>query len=143
MKVIEAPAKPDVPEHIGIALRSSFRSDWLESIFAAYDKMHNTSTLSHPFLRINLPSNALILAPKLSFEVLTTDMDYFYELKVRLCANGPKMLEGIHFDESYSPACDGASFCLTICIMAILHMIVSFIDAGNAFQTNLIDDPSK
>ena len=77
-------SKPEVPLHMGIALKSPYRSEWIESTYNGYDKMHRTGTLSRPFLRSMLPPNALILAPRLSFEVCTTDLDFFYELKVRL-----------------------------------------------------------
>jgi len=54
-----------------------------------------------------------------------------------------KIIEGVHFDESYSPICTGPSFHMTICFMAHYGMVITFIDAGNACQTNVISDPSK
>ena len=69
--------------------------------------MHNIACLSRPFLRTLLPKGVMILAPRLSYEVKNTDLDIFYELKIRMCGNGSKMIEGIHFDDSYSPTCQG------------------------------------
>ena len=142
-KVVESMLKPEIPPHMGIALKSPYRAEWIEATFNGYEKMHRTSTLSRPFLRSMLPPNALILSPRLSFEVRTTDLDFFYELKVRLCADGSKMLAGVHFDESYSPVCNGSSFCHAICLASVLAMVFYFIDADNAFQTNFIEDPSS
>ena len=94
-------AKPECPVHIGQALKSQYKPEWLEALFKCFDKMHNTGTLSRPFLRIKLSAKTLILNPRLSFEVRTTDMDNFFELKIRFCANGSKMILGLHYDESY------------------------------------------
>ena len=69
--------------------------------------MHNIACLSRPFLRTLLPKGVMILAPRLSYEVKNTDLDNFYKLKIRICRNGSKMIEGIHFDDSYSPTCQG------------------------------------
>ena len=118
-KVVEF-IKPGVPLHIGIALNSSYYSEWIESTFNGYDKMHRTSTLSCPFLRSKLPPNLIILSPRPSFEIRTTDLDFFYELKVILCANGFKIFERVCFENSYYPACNGPSFCQSVCITATL-----------------------
>ena len=136
-KVVESAIKPEVPLHIGIALKSPFRSEWIEATFGGYDKMHRSSTFSRPFLRSSLPPNSLILSPRLSFEVRNTDLDYFYNLRVRVCANGSKMIEGVHFDDSFSPAASGSSFCQGVSIATFLSMVFYFIDVDNAFQPML------
>ena len=53
------------------------------------------------------------------------------------------MEEGIHYEDSYSPTCQGFSFRLSVNVAAIQNMILFFIDASNAFQTNVISDPHK
>ena len=41
-KLIEAPTKPDTPQHPGEAMRSPYQCDWMEALFACFDKMYNT-----------------------------------------------------------------------------------------------------
>ena len=53
------------------------------------------------------------------------------------------MIQGIHFMESYSPTCQGFSFRMVMGLAATLLMTLYFIDASNAFQTNVISDPTK
>ena len=72
-----------------------------------------------------------------------TDVLDFYEIKVRMCANGSKMVQGQDFTVSYAPAVDADSFRLAISIVASDEIILVFIDASNAFQTNVISDPNK
>ena len=113
----------------------------MEALFAYFEKMHNTSTLSRPFLRSLLSKGTIILPPRLSYEVRNTELDHFFELKIRFCGNGSKMIEGVHYEDSYSPTCQGFSFRMSMGIAATLGMILHFIDASNAFQTNMISNP--
>ena len=127
----------------GEALNSNIRSHWIECLFNCCDKMHNSGTLSCPFPRINIPAHKKVLPTRLSFEVKLTDVLDFYEIKVRMCANGSKMIQGVDFSDSYAPTVDADSFRLTLNIAASEDMNIVFIDASNAFQTNVISDPSK
>ena len=106
--------------------------------------MHDTGTLSCPFpISSILKHNPTILPSRLSFEVKLTDVDTFYELKCRLCADGSRMTEGIDFSESYAPTSDADSFRLIIALASSKGYWLIFYDVSNAFQTNVIDDPSK
>ena len=109
----------------------------METLFACFDKMHNTACLSRPFLRTLLPKGVMILALRLSYEIKNTDLDNIYEIKIRMCGNGSKMIERIHYDYSYSPTCQGFSFRMAMGVAATLLMTLYFIDASNAFQTNV------
>ena len=142
-KLIQLPTKPHTPEHVGEALNSPIRSHWIECLFNCYDKMHNTGTLSCPFPRNQLPKDKKVLPTRLSFEVSLTDILNFYEIKVRMCANGSRMIQGVDFTSSYSPTVDADSFRLSMNIAASEKMIIVFIDASNASQTNVISDPRK
>ena len=51
------------------------------------------------------------------------------------------MILGLHYDESYSPTYGSCSFRFTICIIVTYCMTAYFIDASNAFQTNVIANP--
>ena len=72
-----------------------------------------------------------------------TDVIDVYEIKVRICANGSSMIQGIDFIESYAPTVDTDSFILSLNIAASDDITVAFIDASNEFQTNVISDPNK
>ena len=82
MKIVHATIKPPTPPHIGAALKSPDRSDWLDCLFQAYDKMHKTGTLSIPFPITMLKQGTTILRPRLTCEVKITDTDNYYEEKV-------------------------------------------------------------
>ena len=88
--------------------------------------MHNSGTLSCSFLRIKIPDGKKVLPTKLSFEVKLTDVLDFYEIKVRMYANGSKMMQGQHFTVSYAPTIDADSFRLSIAIAVTDKMIVVY-----------------
>ena len=89
------------------------------------------------------PPNTKVLPTRLLFEVCLTDVDDYYDLKARMCANGTTIVHGIDFIESYSPTVDTDSFCLIMMIVASEGIIIVFIDTSNTFQTNMILDPWK
>lgn len=60
-KLFHAPVKPDVPPHIGAALQSTYRREWLDYLYNIYDRLHRTSTLSSPFAIAQLPAQTTIL----------------------------------------------------------------------------------
>ena len=60
-----------------------------------------------------------------------------------MCANGSKMIQEQDFTVSYVPTVDADSFRLAIEIAVSDEMIIVFIDASNAFQTNDISDSNK
>ena len=67
---------PTTPLYIGNALKDKLRQHWIDYIFAAYDKMHTTDTLSCLFptsyISKEIPT---ILPSRLSFEVKITDVN--------------------------------------------------------------------
>ena len=93
-KLIQVPLKPHTPEHVGEALNSDIISHWIECLFNCFDKIHNSGTLSSQFPRINIPKGKKVLPTRQSFEVKLIDVLDFYEIKVRMCANGSTMIQG-------------------------------------------------
>jgi len=89
-KLIETLKTSSRSLHMGHVYKNSYCTDWFKSIFSCCGKMHNKGTLSRPFLRVKLPPNTLILHLRLAFEGRTTDLDPFFEFKVRFCADGTK-----------------------------------------------------
>ena len=135
---------PNKPLHVGAALKDKLRHHWIDCIFVTFDKILDTGTLSCPFPMSFILKNDLTILPyRLSFEVKLTDVDKFYELKCRICTDGSIMTEGIDFSESFAPTSDADSFRLIIALASSKVYLLIFYDVSNAFQTNVIDDPSK
>ena len=142
-RIFQAPIRPEKPLHIGDAMESPIRPEWLEALFDCYDKMHRTGTLSRPFQRKLLPQDTKFINPRLTFEVRITDLPTFFELKVRLCADGSRMVMGLDYDLSFAPVIDSPSLHFMIAIATSEGMTFYFIDISNAFQTNVIADPKR
>lgn len=103
--------------------------------------MHISGTLSCQFLRISMPEGNKILPTKILFETKLTDVEDYYEMKVRMCANESKIAQGEDYTIANTPAVDADSFRLGLVITAGDGMILIFIDASNAFKTNVISNP--
>ena len=58
-----------------------------------------------------------------------------------MCANESKRIERQDYEISYAPTADGESFRFFIAIASEENEKLSFIDASNAFQTNIIFNP--
>ena len=105
--------------------------------------MHGSGTLSLPFPESDLPPDITVLRPRLSCEVRITDTDHYYELEIRLCADGSRMVVGIDYDLSYAPVIDGDSLLLMIALATSKGWTFYFLDISNAFQSNIIHNPHK
>ena len=132
------------PLPVGTTLKDKIRHHWVDCIFATYDKMHTTCTLSCLFPTSYISKeNLTILPSRLSFEVKITDVNNFYELKCRLCADESRMTKCIDFFKSYAPMSDADSFRTIIALAATKKYWLTFYDVSNAFQTNVIKEQSK
>jgi hypothetical protein len=65
--------------------------------------MYRTGTWSAPVLRSLLPHDAVILPPHSVYAVKPSEVSNVYDLEVRTCANGSKMIEGVHYDQYFAP----------------------------------------
>lgn len=79
----------------------------------------------------------------MAFAVKITDVENFYDLKARVCADGSKMLEGIDFTCSYSPTAEYISILIMLAYAWNLGWLVYAIDMSNAYQTVCKPDPSQ
>ena len=95
------------------------------------------------FPRKHIEGSQKFLPPRLYFEVKITDLDYFHELKCRLCADGSRMAEGIDLVNSYTPTADADSLRLVIALVVTYCLDLTLYDVSNDFQTNIISDPAK
>jgi hypothetical protein len=108
LKLVECRAiaslhKPDCPEHIGQIMKSPFKDDFKGAHFENYDKMYSTGTWSYLLLRSLILSEAVLLPIRPAYAVKSTTTESLWELQVRYCANGARMQQGVHYDQSISP----------------------------------------
>lgn len=140
---MHVPIKPEITPHIGAAPKIKNVDDWIVYIYAAYDKLHKTETLSLPFSKIILNPGTPILRPRLTCEAKITGSDDYYKLKVRLYADGSRMVVEIDYDLSYAPVINGDSLLLMIAVATSKGMKFYFIDISNVFQSSTIHDMTK
>ena len=140
-KMIQLPTKPSKPKHVSEALNSNIRTHWMECFHNCYYNMHKSGTLSSPCLRCDIPKDKKVLAKRLSFEVKITGVQDYYEIKVRMCTDKSRMVQGSDFSISYAHMVKSESLRLIIEIASSEGMTIVYIDASHAFQTNVISDP--
>ena len=85
-------------------------------------------------MRSEIPKVKKVLSTILSFEVKITDVQDYYEIKVRMCADGSRMVQGVDFSIPYAPTADSDSLRLIIDIASSDGMSIIFTDVSNAFQ---------
>ena len=71
------------------------------------------------------------------------DVDHFYKLKCRLCADGSRMTKDIDFENSYTPTSDTYILRIIVSRADVHNLWLYFYDVSNAFQTNVIEYPGK
>jgi hypothetical protein len=100
---VTAGIKHDTPAHLGDMLKSPYKAEFKAAHFENYDKMYRTGTWSAPVLQSLLPPDAVILLTLSVYAVKPSEVANVYDLQVRTCANGSKMIEGVHYDQSFAP----------------------------------------
>ena len=105
--------------HVGTALKEKLHHHWIDCIFLVYNKIHTTDTLSYLFSTSYIDKeNPATRQSSLSFEVKITNINNFYELKCRLCADRFRMTEGVDFSKSYVRRSDTEYFHAIIALAA-------------------------
>jgi hypothetical protein len=137
-RAVTAIMKPDVPAHIGEMLKSPYKPEFKAAHFENYDKMFRTGTCSSPVLRSLLPREAVILPPHSVYAVESAEVENVFDLQVRMCANGSKMIEGIHYDQSFAPVASIDNIRMTIALGASQGKMVYTLEIYNAFKTSIV-----
>jgi hypothetical protein len=114
--------------------KSPFKADFKSANFENYDKMYRTGTWSYPLLYSLIPSETVLLPIRPSYAVKATMTEALWELQARSCANGARMKQGIHFDESFSPVASITNIRIILCLGASQGKSVFVLDLKNAFQ---------
>ena len=115
----------------------------MDCMFTCYDNMYNYDTLSCSFLRTELSGDTKALPSRLSFEVKMTNIRGYYDLRIHHRSEVSKMIEGVNSKESYSSATNSDSFRMNISLESYEEMKLHFINAINAFKTNVMNDSTK
>jgi hypothetical protein len=108
--------RPDYPEHIGQMMNSPFKDDVKGAHFEKYDNMYSMHTWSFPILRSLVPPEGIILPILPDYATKSTSTESLWEFKVRSCANGSRMKQGIHFQEYVSPVAMIESIHIILCM---------------------------
>jgi len=95
-------------------------------------------------LRSLVPPDRTVLPSLILFShKILPDLHHMYEARCRWVTNGQGMIQGIDYDESYSPVARPDSIKTCCCIAASIGMMIFGLDVVNAFQTRYEPHPSK
>jgi hypothetical protein len=120
------------PKHWGLAMKSPFKREWLDSLFKHLDGCLQYGTYGLPQVA---PSDFVILPTVLALHNKLDAQNRLDERKVRMCANGSKQIQGLDYDELYAPAILGTTLCVQIALSIMLGLPLWHMDASNAFQS--------
>jgi hypothetical protein len=90
-----------------------------------------------------LPSGEVILPIWSTHTVKSTETDSLWELQVWSCANGARMIEGIHYDQYFATVAILDSICIVLIIGSAQGKQAYILDIGNAFHNTIEFDSSK
>ena len=79
-----------------------------------------------------------ILCPSILFKVKHLELNITYELYFICTVYLSWKIQGIDFEESYSPVAQTSNIRICICLDAALNLTLYGIDIVNAFQTNIM-----
>jgi hypothetical protein len=105
--------------------------------------MYRTGTWSAPVLRSLLPPDAIILPPRSVYAVKPSEVANIYDLQVRTCANGSKMIEGVHYEQSFAPISSIDSIRMMIALGAAQRKTAYTLDISNVFKRPLYFKPAS
>jgi hypothetical protein len=124
-------------------LKSPYKAEFKAAHFENYDKIYHTGTWSAPVLRNLLPPDTVILPPCSVDAVKPSEVANVYDLQIRTCVNGSKMIEGVHYDQSFAPSSSIDSIRMMIALGAAQRKTDYTLDISNAFQTCIVFQACK
>jgi hypothetical protein len=106
--------------------------------------MYQTWTWSYPVAEaLVVPPDAIMLQIRSTYSVKSTVADSLWELQVRSCANGARMIEGVHYEQSYAHVAIIDSIGVLLSLDASQDKQVYIMDIRNAFQNTIEFYPSQ
>eukprot|EP00956_Cyclotella_meneghiniana_P008309 scaffold11091_cov47-Cyclotella_meneghiniana.AAC.1 len=135
--MIALPYEPTAHTSIFKCLDSELRPEWREALNHQYNKNDDVRLLAMPTPIENLPEGKKVLPAVMSTRIKKKG-DNIYQFIARMCANGSKQQQGIHYEFSYSPTAGMAPIRITLCTAAVFDWIVAVIDVVNCFQSTMV-----
>jgi hypothetical protein len=136
-RTVTSLTKPECLKHVGQMARSPFRAEFKCAHFKSYDNMYHTGTWSCPVANKLLPAEAVMLPIHSTYAVKSTSTESLWKLQVRSCSNGARMIEGVHYDQSYAPVAMIDSIRVILNIGNAQGKQVFILDIKNAFQNTI------
>ena len=135
---VSLPNKPPTPNNIDEGLKGTLIQLWKEALFVQYDKNKNVSLILYITPIKSLPEVKKFLRSLIDTSIKEGDFSDAWKLVSRHCPNGIYHIQGIDFDQSYSPVAHAESFRINIAI-ASMHIITTrILDVSNAFKNKNI-----
>ena len=132
---------PDLPTY-----QEAMTGEWAEEFVKAMEsevmqlEAHKTWELVP---RSTVPEGVSVLPGTWAFRVKRFPNGDFRKCKARFCVRGDRQIEGIHYDEKYSPVVNWSTVRLMLCLAAHQGLATHQIDFSNAFvQADLKDGAS-
>ena len=140
---VQLPERPVAPSDWKDVNASPLREFWIKALFERYLKNHNVGLLSAPVPRRKLPPEAIILRSVSTFKVKATEIPDIWDLYFRVCADGSKMIQGIHFLFSHCAVSGNSSLLILLAVSAKCYLKLTVHDIGNAFQGTPRDETKE
>ena len=136
---------PDLPTY-----QEAMTGEWAEEFVKAMEaevmqlEAHKTWELVP---RSTVPEGVSVLPGTWAFRIKRFPNGDFRKCKARFCVRGDRQIEGIHYDEKYSPVVNWSTVRLMLCLAAHQGLATHQIDFSNAFvqadlkETVFVDVP--
>ena len=105
-----------------------------QALFLKYDKNKNISLISDPIPIKYTPEVKKFLRSLIYPSIKEGDYSDAWKVVARHCVNGSYHIQGIDFDQSYSPVAHSASFIINIVIAAMHILTGRILDVINEFH---------
>lgn len=122
---VQLPERPDAPNDWRDVNNSPLREFWIKALYERYLKNHNVGLLSAPVPRRKLSPEAIILRSVSTFKVKATEVPDIWDLYFRVCADGSKTIQGIHFLFSHCAVSGNSSLLILIAISAKCNLVLT------------------
>ena len=138
------PQPPDPVTLMHKAYSGPFRKNYIAATFKQFEDNAALFVYDKPLLRSSLPADAVVLPSVMAPSIKKShDLPNLYIFKIRHTLHGGKMIQDLHFKESYSPVCNNDSIkACTALASANLLLGCGTIDIVNCFQAIIQFDDS-
>ena len=142
--LVSTPIPPRAPKNEKELNQSQWRSDYISARNHHFAKMNRTTSVSIPMLRSKVPPGRNILFSMLIYyNKKIPDLPHTYDFLCRWVSNGKNQVQGVDYEQSYSPVAKADSIRYCMAVAAEYGMSGYLLDVVNAFQSRFEHDPLK